>query len=305
MSVSGTFSRNRQQQEEKLTRNPDLEWTQQGIANELYGPNATIGSWGMTGGQYPTAGKDRPGFGSQRFGNPWGLLGNKNLPQTTTSGGGSVPLTGPVGAGTGVNAESGPGPGAGGYGLAEGQGGAPPGGGLRYYGDPYAGGSSGARQIFGNVGFSGYQDLLSNPLLTNPGYDEATAQGIRTSSDVAARSPYERARFDIGRRAGLTGDTASIGPARAALAASEGATASDAARAADFGIANEKQRQLEAGLGLKAGALSGISGLYGQEGGLMQALLAQRGNLASLVQRRYTHGAGTSGSITGGYGGGG
>src|SRR6266487_4451322 len=104
MSVSGTFSRNRNQQEQKTTYNPDLEYAQQGIANELYGPNATIGSWGMSGGQYATPGKDRPGFGSGQYSNPWGQPRNQDLGRTGTNPGGSVPLTGETGAGTGVNA---------------------------------------------------------------------------------------------------------------------------------------------------------------------------------------------------------
>src|SRR5512141_2505785 len=66
-----TMSRQRQHNVTSDVYNPDLEYTQQDIADQLHGPGAEIGSWGMSGGQYPTAGEDRPGYGSNMYDNPW------------------------------------------------------------------------------------------------------------------------------------------------------------------------------------------------------------------------------------------
>jgi hypothetical protein len=302
MSVGAAINRSRSQSEQKQVYNPDLEYAQAGYAGELYGPNANIGSVGMTGGQYPTANKDAPGFKTGGIGYPGQYgQGSNSVPAgqgLTTTPGGGVPQGG---YSQGVPVPGQPAtPGA-----------ATPqtGGAFRYNGDPYAGGSSGARQVFGNVAFQGNQDTLSNPygdyagMLANPGYDQKTAQDIRTSSDTAARAPFDLARTQATRRAGITGDSASLGPLAAALAQGAGTAGGDAARAADFGIANESQRQKELALGVgntnRQTALSNIQGMYGTEGGVLQALLSGRAGLAKLLQRGYNSGASTGGQVQG------
>jgi hypothetical protein len=69
--VGGFVNRNREHQETTNQYNPDLEFAQQGTADQMYGQGAPTGSWGMSGGQYPTVGKDPTGFGSNQYGNPY------------------------------------------------------------------------------------------------------------------------------------------------------------------------------------------------------------------------------------------
>jgi hypothetical protein len=66
-----TMSRQREHTVTEPVYNPDLEFTQQDIADQMHGRGAAIGSVGMSGGQFPTKGMDAPGYGTGTYDDPY------------------------------------------------------------------------------------------------------------------------------------------------------------------------------------------------------------------------------------------
>lgn len=62
MSVGVGMSRSREHDTESVVRNPDLEYTQGGIAEAMYGPGAAGGFYGLYGGHTPTASRGERGY---------------------------------------------------------------------------------------------------------------------------------------------------------------------------------------------------------------------------------------------------
>lgn len=331
-NISAAISRQRQQSETKNTYNPDLEYTQQGYADALFGRGAPTGSYGMTGGQYPTANKDAPGFGTGTYGYP----GQYKYPGYVTTGhgdnagqfiaggntgqpgagniypGGGVPAGGAGGGGY----QFGPGGGGQGYGGYSAMGQQPGGGGYQFGSEGATGdiNATGAA-AYGGYGqtYGGYQGLgRQYAQMGRQGVTQAERANLMAASNEPIQAQLASSRDIVGNRIAQSGNTAGALSAQARLGAQAGQALSSADRQNQIAILQENQRRKEAGLAGQAGALGGQlgatqgqAGLYGTGTGYASNLLAGRARLASLQQRGYTQGAGTGGTVSYSYGGGG
>jgi hypothetical protein len=286
------MGRSRQHNETDTTYNPDLEYAQQDYADEMNGPGTPIGSWGMTGGQYPTQGKDRPGYGSGMFGDPWDPKNNPNTPGYGSNGtygaagdanrvlennGGNPQYQTPSGYGSAASGGSsqwgpgGAGSASGGYDAMQ----------------PYqwgSGGASGNRNAAGGGAFTGYSRLASGA----GDISAADRSNLMAASNEAIKSNEAATKDEMANRAATSGNTAgwAAGEARAGQQAGQNLEAAD--RANQQYIMNENQRRREAGL-------AGEAGMYGTETGYMGTLLGGRSRLASLTGRTRQEGTGTTG----------
>jgi hypothetical protein len=338
-SISAAISRNRQQSRTKESYNPDLEYSQQGYANALYGNGAPIGSYGYSGGQ-PVNSQATQGFGTTRFGDK----GQQYLNQNTASGN-LLPNYGAGGQGNPYTSGSSQYPGAGygggggqqtggygpignddpnagaGGGWRPGGGGAAPGGGYEFGGGgggqgyggysamgPYQFGSQGATgdmNATGGAAYGGYNSLARQyGRLGSQGVTGAERANLMSASNEAIQSNANAYRDQIMNRAAASGNTAGTAGALARLGASSGQALVGADRQNQIAIMQENQRRKEAGLAGQMGAAQGQAGLYGTGAGYTANLLAGRARLASLKKEGYTEGAGTGGTVSGSYSGG-
>ncbi len=332
------ITRQRYHSETDKTYNPDLEYSQQGYADALYGKGAPIGSYGMTGGQYPTVGKDRPGFGSNTYDNPFdfhsrpgGDSGSAEANANYIKFGGGQPGALPPGGGTGIYPGGGSRPGYGspqsgsgpnGYDSPSGQAGGGGGGGYQFGGggggygtgsygamQPYqfgSGGAAGDTTATGAAAYQGYGQLgRAYGRLGSQGVTGQERANLMSASNEAIQSNANAYRDQIMNRAGASGNYAGTAGALARLGASSGQNLVSADRQNQIAIMQENQRRKEAGLAGQAGVAAGQAGLYGTTAGYTQGLMSGRARLASLDNRDRVEGTGTGGKGGINYGGGG
>ncbi len=315
-SVAAAISRNRQQSQTQNVYNADLENTQQGYADALYGQGAPIGSYGQRGGAYPTANKDPSGFGTGTWGYPGqypgadptgqqgagniypGGSGNPNDPNASTlnpngatyPGFRGVPNGDPTNPANGGSFQWGPGGASSGMGDYSAM-------------QPYQWGSGGAQgdlNASGAAAYSGYGSLgRQYAQLGRQGVTQGERSNLMAASNEAVQSNLAANRDQIANRAAQSGNTAGVAGAQARLGATSGQQLETADRANQTAILQENQRRKEAGLTGQAGAVAGQAGLYNAGTGYVTGLLGGRSRLASLQQRGYTQGAGTGGTVSG------
>jgi predicted alpha/beta hydrolase len=115
----------------------------------------------------------------------------------------------------------------------------------------------GSSQAFGSQAASGYQNLLANP-----GYSQAEQSAIANLSQSALSSSFDALAQNAANRAARTRNSAGYGELIDSLARTQGQDQASLAQQNQLSFANASRSDTRA-------ALSGLSGLYGTDTGLL------------------------------------
>ena len=112
-------------------------------------------------------------------------------------------------------------------------------------------------QALGSAAASGYQNLLANP-----GYTDAQKSAITNLSQSALSSSFDALAQNAANRAARTRNSAGYGELIDSLARAHGQDQAELAQQNQIAFANASRSD-------KLSALSGLSGLYGTDAGLL------------------------------------
>jgi len=115
----------------------------------------------------------------------------------------------------------------------------------------------GSSQALGSPAASGYQNLLANP-----GYSQAEQSAIANLSQSALSSSFDALAQNAANRAARTRNSAGYGELIDSLARTQGQDQASLAQQNQLSFANASRSDTRA-------ALSGLSGLYGTDTGLL------------------------------------
>ena len=115
----------------------------------------------------------------------------------------------------------------------------------------------GSNQALGSQAASGYQNMLANP-----GYTQAEQSAIANTSQSALSSSFDALAQNAGNRAAQTRNSAGYGELIDSLARTQGQDQANLAQQNQIAFANAARSDTQS-------ALSGLSGLYGTNSGLL------------------------------------
>lgn len=119
----------------------------------------------------------------------------------------------------------------------------------------------GSSEALGSQAGGGYQNLLANP-----GYSQAQQAAITNASQSALSSSFDALAQNAANRAARTRNSAGYGELIDSLARAQGQDQADLAQQNQMAFANASRAD-------KLAALSGLSGLYGTDAGLLARAL--------------------------------